>query len=148
MGRGFSVGRLYQREMSETGAILCQLELLALQLSPNPGKRLGRLTEIDRELAGIRSDIDRLVAMEEEWHRTLLADCPNQRLLSIISNLWQVPRRYMRAYLREARRVSISTQHHARIIEAVRRDDRDNASDRLRHYWDRGIEELSSWMQR
>ena len=149
MGRGFSVGRLDLAEMKETGSILAELEVLALRVSPQiPPDRLKRLTEIDRELSQTRSDVDRLLSLEEEWHRTLLSGCPNERLRRIISSLWQVPRRYMRAYLREARRVSLSTQHHTRIIEALRREDRDTAESRFRHHWERGIEELSRWMER
>jgi DNA-binding GntR family transcriptional regulator len=149
MGRGFSVCRLDLNEMRESGAILSALEVLALQSSPDlPPDRLSRLSEIDRELATTRSDVDRLVALEEEWHRTLLQACPNARLRHMVDSLWQVPRRYMRAYLRDAGRVSLSTQHHARIIEALRRNDRDTAADRLAHHWSRGIEELGTWMAR
>jgi DNA-binding GntR family transcriptional regulator len=149
MGRGFSVCRLDPKEMRETGAILGALESLALQSCGDiSADRLARLSEIDRELSGTRSDVDRSVALDEEWHRTLLEDCPNRRLRDIISTLWQVPRRYMRAYLRDARRVTLSTQHHARIIEALRRKDHQAAAQRFSHHWERGIEELGSWLER
>jgi len=149
MGRGFSVCRLDPAEMRESGAILSALEVLALRSSGRTsGDHLARLGDIDRELARTRSEVDRVVALEEDWHRVLLLDCPNRRLRSMIDNLWQVPRRYMRAYLRDAGRVSLSTQHHARIIEALRRNDRETAAERLSHHWERGIEELGSWMER
>jgi len=147
MGRGFSVRRLGQAEMRETGAILSTLEGLALEISgPVPAERLAQLGAIDRELAGVRGDADRCIDLDERWHRALLEGCPNQRLLSLISSLWQVPRRYMRAYLRDAGRLSLSTQHHARIIEALRRNDREAAAQRFSHHWQRGIEELSVWI--
>jgi DNA-binding GntR family transcriptional regulator len=149
MGRGFSVCRLDSVEMRETGAILAALECLALgicnELSP---ERLARLGQIDRELAQTRADPDRCIALDEEWHRTLLEGCPNRRLVDIIATLWQVPRRYMRAYLRDAGRLTLSTQHHARIIEALRRNDRETAVHRFKHHWERGIEELGTWMER
>jgi DNA-binding GntR family transcriptional regulator len=149
MGRGFSVGRLDLLEMRQTAEVLTELEVLALRTSADIlTDRLTRLAELDRELSQTRSDVDRIVSLEEEWHRELLASCPNHRLRQIVANLWQVPRRYMRAYLREARRVSLSTQHHARIIEALRRGDRETAEARLRHHWERGVEELSRWMER
>jgi DNA-binding GntR family transcriptional regulator len=53
----------------------------------------------------------------------------------------------MRAYLRDAGRVSLSTQHHARIIEALRRNDRVTAAQRFGHHWQRGIEELGAWIE-
>jgi DNA-binding GntR family transcriptional regulator len=149
MGKGFRVGRLDPVEMRETGSILSALEVLALKSSPDPSADcLQRLTEIDRVLGQVRGDPERSVGLEEEWHRTLLQDCPNGRLREIISSLWQVPRRYMRAYLRDSGRVSLSTQHHVRIVEALRRHDRETAAIRLGHHWERGIEELGSWMQR
>ncbi|HEX2249528.1 MAG TPA: GntR family transcriptional regulator [Gemmatimonadales bacterium] len=149
IGRGFTVRSLDSTEMREAGAILSALEVLALTSSPEiPGERLSRLGEIDRQLVSIRGDADRIVGLEEEWHHTLLIGCPNQRLRGMISTLWQVPRRYMRAYLRDTGRVTLSTQHHARIVEAERRQDRQTAASRLTHYWTRGIEELGSWMER
>lgn len=149
MGRGFSVGRLDLLEMRQTAEVLTELEILALRTSSDiPADRLARLSELDRELSQTRGNVDRIVSLEEEWHRELLSGCPNHRLRQMIANLWQIPRRYMRAYLRDAGRVSLSTQHHVRILEALRRGDRETAEGRLRHHWDRGIEELSRWMER
>lgn len=149
IGRGFRVGRLDPTEMRETGLILSHLEMLALKTSAElPSDRLQRLLEIDRELAQTRGDADRVVALEEEWHRVLLSACPNSRLRGMISMLWQVPRRYMRAYLRDSGRLSLSTQHHARIIDALRVKNLELAASRLSHYWERGAEELGTWMQR
>jgi DNA-binding GntR family transcriptional regulator len=146
-GRGFSMKALDSAEMIETGAILANLEGLALELSGQlPLERLAELGEIDRHMAAVRGDPDRCIDLDEQWHRTLLQGCPNARLLSMIASLWQVPRRYMRAYLRDAGRVSLSTQHHARIIEALRRNDRETAARRFTHHWQRGIEELSAWI--
>jgi DNA-binding GntR family transcriptional regulator len=149
MGRGFSVCRLDPVEMREAGAILSNLEVLALRTAPEiPSSILLQLSDLDHQLAGLRSDVDRVVELEENWHKALLSSNPNRRLREMIDHLWQVPRRYMRAYLREAGRVSLSTQHHARIIEALRRGDREAAAERLGHHWDRGIEELGTWMAR
>lgn len=149
MGRGFSVKRLDEAEMRETGAILSNLEGLALEMSGEvPAERLARLTAIDLELAGTRGDANRCIDLDEQWHRTLLEACPNGRLLAMISSLWQVPRRYMRAYLGDAGRLSLSTQHHARIIEALRRNDRETAARRFSYHWQRGIEELTVWIGR
>jgi DNA-binding GntR family transcriptional regulator len=149
MGRGFSVRPLEATEMQETGVILARLEGLALGLSGDiPAERLAELSEIDRQLAAVRGNPERCIDLDEQWHRTLLQGCSNGRLLSMIQSLWQVPRRYMRAYLRHEGHLSLSTQHHARIIEALRRSDRDTAAARFSHHWQRGIEELSAWIGR
>lgn len=149
MGRGFRVKPLEAAEMREIGAILAALEGLALALSGEAAaERLSRLEEIDRELAALRGDPDRCIDLDEQWHRTLLEGCPNSRLVSMIASLWQVPRRYMRAYLSGAGRLSLSTQHHARIIEALRSNDLEAAARHFTHHWHRGIEELSAWIGR
>jgi DNA-binding GntR family transcriptional regulator len=149
MGRGFSVRPLDATEMQETGVILARLEALALELSADiPPERLAALGEIDVQLAGVRGDPERCIDLDEQWHRALLQGCSNERLLSMIQSLWQVPRRYMRAYLRHEGHLSLSTQHHARIIEALRRHDRETAAARFSHHWQRGIEELSAWIGR
>jgi DNA-binding GntR family transcriptional regulator len=44
--------------------------------------------------------------------------------------------------------VSLSTQHHSRILEALRRNDIATAAERFRHHWQRGIEELGAWIER
>jgi len=147
MGRGFSIRSLDGSEMRETGAILAALECLALETSGDiSSERLLELGELDRQLAAVRGDPNRCIDLDEQWHRTLLRGCSNSRLVSMIESLWQVPRRYMRAYLLDAGRVSLSTQHHARIIEALRRNDRRTAHERFAHHWQRGIEELSAWI--
>jgi DNA-binding GntR family transcriptional regulator len=147
MGRGFRVCRLDPSEMREVGSILSVLEVLALKNAAEfPPVNLNRLSEIDVEIGQTRGDVHRVVDLEEEWHRSLLLGCSNRRLREILTNLWQVPRRYMRAYLRGTGRVSLSTQHHARILEALRRHDRETAAARLSLHWERGIEELGSWM--
>jgi DNA-binding GntR family transcriptional regulator len=149
MGRGFRVQPLDRVEMEETGAILAALEGLALTLSGDISmEQLAQLSELDRELSALRGDPNRCIDLDQQWHRTLIEGCPNARLLSMISSLWQVPRRYMRAFLRDAGRVSLSTQHHSRIIEALRRNDRETALRRFSHHWQRGIEELSAWIGR
>jgi DNA-binding GntR family transcriptional regulator len=149
MGRGFQVRHLDATEMRETGTVLSTLECLALESSEDiPPERLVRLGAIDQDLAQTRADADRCVTLDEEWHRVLLEGCPNRRLRTMISTLWQVPRRYMRAYLRDAGRVTLSTQHHSTIIEALRRNDRETARRRFAHHWQRGIEELGAWIER
>ncbi len=147
MGRAFRVQALDRTEMEETGAILAALEGLALSLSGDISpEQLAQLSEIDRDLGA--PGATRTARDLDSSGTDPLQGCPNTRLLSMISSLWQVPRRYMRAFLRDAGRVSLSTQHHSRIIEALRRNDREAALRRFSHHWQRGMEELSAWIGR
>jgi len=147
-GRGFRVRRLDRVELRDVGAILAELEPLALRLAGEfPPERLERLGEIARQLEQTRGDIGRAVELDETWHRLLLEGCPNRRLLELIATLRQVPRRYVHAYLREAGRVSLSTLHHSRLLAALRAGDHDAAADLLERRWRRGIEEMETWIR-
>jgi DNA-binding GntR family transcriptional regulator len=145
VGRGFRVLPLATDELKEVGAILTVLEPLALDLVPEfPPDRLERLAEIARRLEQTRGDIDACIELDDEWHRRLLSDCPNRRLLGLIEPLRQIPRRYLRHYLQQAGRVSLSTVHHVRIADALARGDRAAARALLERRWTRGLEEIVS----
>ena len=147
-GRGFTVRRLDRAELRDVGAILAELEPLALRLGGDvPDERLDRLAEIARRLEQTRGDIARAVELDETWHQVLLEGCPNRRLRDLIATLRQVPRRYVYAYLREAGRVSLSTLHHTRLLAALRGGDREVAARLLERRWRRGIEEMETWIR-
>lgn len=147
-GRGFRVRRLDRDELREVGAILAELEPLALRLSPSPsGEQLDRLAETARRLEQTRGDAGRAVELDESFHQALLDGCPNRRLLELIATLRQVPRRYLHAYLREAGRLSLSTLHHTRLLAALRAGDREAAAALLARRWRRGIEEMETWIR-
>jgi DNA-binding GntR family transcriptional regulator len=145
VGRGFRVRSLATDELREVGAILALLEPFALGLVPafSP-ERLEELARVVRRLEQTRGDIDACIELDDEWHRLLLSDCPNRRLLSLIEALRQTPRRYLRHYLQQAGRLSLSTVHHGRIAEALRRGDRGAAGALLERRWTKGLEEIVS----
>jgi DNA-binding GntR family transcriptional regulator len=149
MGRGFRVRPLDPGELREVGAILGSLESLALRLSPAPApERLGRLRELDRKLEQTRGDVSQCLDLEDEWHRVLLEECPNRRLLDLIASLRQVPRRYLAAYMRDAGRLSLSTLPHAKILHALRDGGRDTAATVFEQQWNKGVAELEAWTAR
>ncbi|MBA3344915.1 MAG: GntR family transcriptional regulator [Gemmatimonadales bacterium] len=146
-GRGFRVRRLDRAEIGEVGAMLGALEPLALELSSEIlPERLARLEAVAERLERTRGDALRCIDLDDEWHRILLEGCPNQRLLRLIATLRQIPRRYLHAYLREAGRVSLSTIHHSRVLQALRRGERATAAELLRRRWQRGVKEMESWI--
>jgi DNA-binding GntR family transcriptional regulator len=149
MGHGFRVRRLEPGEIREVGAILAQLESLALRLSPAPlPARLEQLREIDRRLERTRGDAAAGLDLEDEWHRTLLQECPNRRLVDLILALRQVPRRYLAAYMRDAGRITLSTQPHARILRALEDDGPDSGAAVFDQQWRRAMAELEAWSSR
>jgi DNA-binding GntR family transcriptional regulator len=149
MGRGFRVRPIDAEEIREVGAVLGALESLALRLLPPPSpERLQHLWEIDRLLEQTRGDASRCLDLEDEWHRTLLEECPNHRLLDLIASLRQVPRRYLAAYMRDAGRLSLSTLPHAKVLQALDERGCDSAAAVFEQQWRRGVAELEAWVAR
>ncbi|HEX3235711.1 MAG TPA: GntR family transcriptional regulator [Gemmatimonadales bacterium] len=147
MGRGFRLRPLDRTEIREVGAILGALEALAFELSPDfPEERLAHLAELDRALEQARGDLAACLDLEDEWHRVLLAGCPNRRLLELITSLRQVPRRYLSAYMRAAGRLALSTAPHGKVLHAFRQGDRVAALQVFQRQWRRGIAELEAWV--
>jgi DNA-binding GntR family transcriptional regulator len=148
-GRGFRVRPIEAAELREVGAILGSLESLALRLSPAPrGERREQLRELDRRLEQTRGDVSRCLDLEDEWHRVLLEECPNRRLLDLIAGLRQIPRRYLAAYMREAGRLSLSTLPHAKILRALEESGSDSGAAVFEQQWKKGVAELESWTER
>ena len=149
MGRGFRVPPLDAVELREVGDLLGALESLALRLSPTPAEeRLRRLREIDQRIEQTRGDVARCLDLEDEWHRVLLGDCPNRRLLDLIASLRHVPRRYLAAYMRDAGRLSLSTLPHQKIAKALEDGSSDSVAAVFQQQWNRGVAELESWVSR
>jgi len=149
LGRGFRVRPLDPAELRDVGEMLGTLASLALRCSPAPGEsRRGRLLELDRRLEQTRGDISRCLDLEDEWHRALLEECPNRRLLELISSLRQIPRRYLAAYMRDAGRLSLSTLPHTKILAALKEGGPDSGASVFEQQWKKGVAELISWTER
>lgn len=144
-GKGFRLTPLDPAELREIGSILAALEPFALDLAPDPdAAALASLTEVVRRLEQTRGDIARCVELDDEFHRVLLAGCPNRRLLSLADTLRRGLRRYLHHYLDRGGRVSLSTLQHSRIADALRKGDRAAARELLERKWRRGIDEIAS----
>jgi DNA-binding GntR family transcriptional regulator len=144
-GRGFRLAPLDPAELREIGSILAALEPLALDQSPEPSsQRLDRLTDIVRRLEQTRGDIAGCIDLDDDFHRVLLEDCPNRRLLGLVGTLRRSLRRYLHHYLEQGGRVSLSSLQHSRIVEALRKGDRPAARELLERKWRRGMDEIES----
>ena len=142
-GRGFTLPPLDPAELREIGSILALLEPYALDQAPAPTpERLDRLGDIARRLEQTRGDIAGCIELDDEFHRVLLEDCRNRRLLDLAGTLRRSLRRYLHHYLERGGRVSLSSLQHSRIAEALRKGDRPGARQLLERKWRRGMEEI------
>ena len=149
LGRGFRVRPLDAGELRHVGEILGVLESLAVRSSPAPDEaRRGRLADLDHQLEQTRGDLSRCLDLEDEWHRTLLEACPNQRLLDLIASLRQIPRRYLAAYMRDAGRLSLSTLPHTKILAALKDGGPDSGASVFEQQWKKGVAELVTWTEK
>jgi DNA-binding GntR family transcriptional regulator len=147
-GRGFRLAPLDPAEVREIGSILAALEPLALDQSPEPTvERVDRLADIVHRLEQTRGSVARCIELDDDFHRVLLEDCPNRRLLDLAGTLRRALRRYLHHYLEQGRRVSLSSLQHSRIAEALRKKDRPAARSLLERKWRRGIDEMVSALE-
>ena len=91
-----------------------------------------------------RGDVAGCIQLDDDFHRTLLEDCPNSRLLGLVGTLRRSLRRYIHHYLEQGGRVSLSSLPHSRIADALRKGDRESARQLLERKWRRGIDEIES----
>jgi len=140
--RGFSVEPMSGREIRELYPILWTLECLALRLcGPRATLAVPSLTRLNNELRTTRNP-KRALVLDNTWHETLLASCPNRRLQDYIQGLRLGIRRYEFVYMREVPLINVSVHQHQEIIKAVKDGDTGLALEKLEENWRFSMEEL------
>ena len=140
--RGFSVEPMSGREIRELYPILWTLECLALRLcGPRATLAVPSLTRLNNELRTTRNP-KRALILDNSWHETLLASCPNRRLQDDIQGLRLGIRRYELVYMREVPLINVSVHQHQEIIKAVKDGDTGLALEKLEENWRFSMEEL------
>lgn len=144
---GFAVRPLSVREIREKYPILSALESLALRSFPLPtAAQLKKLDKLNEAISRAASNPARLINLDEEWHALLLSNCENQSLLVMIAGLKTNLRRYELAYMRDARRVAASTEHHLQITKALSEGDVEGGLRWLERNWVETTEQLAEWL--
>lgn len=144
--RGFFVTPLTLEEFEQADKIRPILDPVALRLSGVPStERLDRLDAINKRLKAT-SDASVAVAVDDEWHLELLADCPNRILVSLIEQMMSVTRRYELALFRETGNTHRATDEHEKIVQSLRSDDLDQACAFLKRNMESDRELVVSWL--
>ncbi len=143
LARGFTVVPLTAREVREIYPIIWTLECLALSsIGQTERVPLKELEQINVDLAQGQEDPADKLTLDSRWHEVLLRNCPNRRLLQMITSLKQVAYRYERAYMREAALVETSVEQHRLISDALERGDLAQAATLLEQNWRFGMNAL------
>ncbi len=144
---GYSVRPLTLEEFDQIYDIRPLLDPEALRLAglPSPEK-LERLLVLEQKLERARHAKD-VIALDDEWHFTLVRDCPNKVLLEMIAQIMRRTHRYEIALMRERRNVLNAAAGHRAILAAVRRRDLAGACAALKKNLEAGKAPIAAWLR-
>lgn len=144
---GYFVRPLTLEEFEQIYDIRPILDPAALQQAGIPSaKRIARLEKLNAQLQKARGEA--AIALDDEWHAELVADCPNKVLLEMIQNVIVRTRRYELALMREAESVATASDDHARIIAALKAGDLTAACAGLKRNMQSGRQPIVDWLKR
>jgi DNA-binding GntR family transcriptional regulator len=143
---GWFVRPLTIEEFRQVYAIRPLLDPEALRLAGLPsGDRLAALRRLNLRLRAER-DPDAIIALDDEWHRLLVASCPNKVLLDLIDQFIRRTRRYEIALMRERRNVAAAAATHDEIVDALGRGDLAAGCAALRANLEAGFAPIAAWL--
>ena len=144
---GYSVKPLTLEEFEPLFAMRPILDPAALRLAGlPPPERLQRLRDINARMAASRNSAHTL-DLDDQWHRELIAACPNPILLDLIEQFIRRTRRYEMTLMRERRQALAAVNSHRAIMAALSRRDLDGACEALRHNLTRGAAPIAAWLK-
>lgn len=144
---GLYVRPLTRAEFEQIYDIRPILDPEALRLAGIPSaKRIARLEKLNRALMKA-PDAKVAIALDDEWHEELLADCPNRVLVEMIGSVMLRTRRYELALMRERPSVLEASDDHARILTTLRKGDLTAACAALRRNMQSGKAPILAWLR-
>jgi DNA-binding GntR family transcriptional regulator len=145
--RGFFVRSLSVDDFEQIYAIRPLLDPEALRLAglPRP-PRLARLAALNQKMREA-TRLERILALDDQWHLELLADCPNRVLVGLIEQFIRRTRCYELALMRECRNRERAITDHREIIAALRRRDLEAACAALKRNMQHGREPILAWLR-
>jgi DNA-binding GntR family transcriptional regulator len=139
---------LDSREWRELTPSLLILEALALRESPPFGaEAIARLRAANQRLRDSAGDPTEAALADDAFHRLLLADCGNQRLLDAIEPVRRALLAYERVYMLSPERLARSVDEHETILDALERGDHARASELVRENFTSGMPEVEEQLR-
>ena len=118
--RGFFVAPFRVEEILELYAIRQILDPAALKLAGKPrDKTLEKLTVLNDKIAKAKRVKD-IIELDDRWHLLLVEGCNNQILLNLIQEHMIRTRRYEFAYFSQSKNLTVATDEHTAILDALR----------------------------
>lgn len=145
--RGFFTRELSVEEVRQLYPLRALLDPHALHLVGIPDRHcIAELRQLNDQIANVRRP-NVAVDLDNQWHRRLLLECPNQLLLEMIEQLIWKTRRYEYAYLAETRNLQVATEEHEAIAVALERSDLSSACALLAKNMASTTEPLVAWLE-
>jgi DNA-binding GntR family transcriptional regulator len=143
---GWFVRPLTLEELRQIYPIRPLLDPEALRLAGLPSTdRLRRLERLNDRIRR-EGEADTIVDLDDEWHRLLIADCPNKFLLELIDQVIHRTRRYEIALMRAGRNVAVATGNHEEIMRALADGDLAGGCAALRNNLQTGFAPIAEWL--
>ena len=146
--RGFFTKKLSVDEVSQLYPLRAYLDPQALRMAGLPDSgRIAELRRINNQIANAQGRPSRAIDLDDQWHRLLLADCPNEILLGFIDRLIWQSRRYENAYLMQANNIEMATNEHESILAALENGDLTGACNTLKQNMTSAREPILDWLR-
>ena len=145
--QGFFVAAQSKQKVEESYPILAAMEALAVRTStPFTSDQLRQLETLNRRIQNGKGSLRGQFVADHDFHRRLIANCPNASLLSLIETLKAEIERWDGGKQRGMAKPGLAGQEHAEIIEFLRAGDMEAAAKLLEQHWQEGIRTVSSWI--
>jgi DNA-binding GntR family transcriptional regulator len=145
--RGFFVRDLTSEEVTHIYPIRALLDPEALRLSGiPPASRLETLRDLAICLRRAQT-VQEAVQLDDDWHRTLWATCPNSVLIQMIEQFMIRTRRYELAAMRDGPAVAQSSKSKEEIIIHLEQGRLKAACSRLRRSLNDGAKPVLKWLE-
>lgn len=144
---GYAVRPLTLEELDQLYDIRPLLDPEALRLAglPSPAK-LEQLRALNTRIERARN-ADAAIALDDEWHMALIADCPNTVLLDLIAQFICRTRRYELALMRARGNVLAAGMDHRAVMAALKRRDLTGACAALKKNMQTGKAPIMTWLK-
>jgi DNA-binding GntR family transcriptional regulator len=135
-------------ELREINPAVLLLESVAVRESPPfSAEAIAELRAVNQRLLDSAGDATEAAKADDAFHRRLIADCGNPRLLEVVEPVRRAMAAYERAYMLSTERLMRSVEEHEAIIAALERGDHTLASELVRENYTSGMPEFQAELE-